>query len=339
MIKLLIPLALAPIALLTLPGQAKAWGKFGHLTVCDLAYRNLTPKSREVLGSLIRSRSGGFEVPARGKTAARRYTSFNIGCLEEDEIPRRNKNDHFINLSRDTAQITGDACPAQVADGECILEGIRRDLAILKDPTKSREDRVFALFAIGHWVGDIHQPLHVSFEDDRGGNGIDAKVTGGCGKFGYSANDLHGVWDNCILHAGTFGRVRKRADFKPTWSRWTVTYRAVDTLQANTSLTEERQIVAGEPWQWAAESYQITTSPDVRYCIQVGDSCNYSTTAVTLKNRAPKRFEQLDQAYLQQYDRLVENRIRFAGFRLAHLLNQALDPDYSGPIKNSTQPD
>jgi S1/P1 Nuclease len=25
---------------------------------------------------------------------------------------------------------------------------------------------------LGHWVGDIHQPLHVSFEDDRGENSI-----------------------------------------------------------------------------------------------------------------------------------------------------------------------
>jgi hypothetical protein len=28
------------------------------------------------------------------------------------------------------------------------------------------------------WVGDIHQPLHVSFEDDRGGNSV--LVTGLC---------------------------------------------------------------------------------------------------------------------------------------------------------------
>jgi hypothetical protein len=31
---------------------------------------------------------------------------------------------------------------------------------------------------VGHWVGDIHQPLHVSFEDDRGGNSV--LVTGLC---------------------------------------------------------------------------------------------------------------------------------------------------------------
>ena len=38
---------------------------------------------------------------------------------------------------------------------------------------------------LGHWVGDVHQPLHVSFKDDRGGNAI--LEQGPCD------NDLHAV--------------------------------------------------------------------------------------------------------------------------------------------------
>jgi hypothetical protein len=329
--------ALGGLALLA-PSEAKAWGKFGHLTVCDLAYRNLTPTSRQALAALLKSRSGGVTVPGQGQRPARHYTSFNMGCLEEDEMPRRNPADHFINLGRETVAITGPQCPPQASQGRCILEGIRRDLAILADPERSQQERVIALFAVGHWMGDIHQPLHVSFADDRGGNGIDAKVTGGCGKFGYSAKELHGVWDNCILHSGTFERVRRRADFKRSWSRFTVTYRAVDTFQANTTLAEEQQIVAGQPWQWAAESYRITTDPAVRYCVRAGSSCNYSPAVVTLRRNAPKRFEQLNQTYLQHFDRVAESRILYAGLRLGHLLNQALDPAYSGPVRNSSQP-
>ena len=321
---------------LGLSSQAKAWGKFGHLTICDLAYRNLTPASRNVVRDLLR---GGITVPGRGEMPARHYTSFNVGCLEEDEIPRRNPNDHFINLPRQTAAITNDECPAAAAAGQCILKGIRRDLAILKDTTGTRQDRVIALMALGHWVGDIHQPLHVSFADDRGGNGIDARVTGGCGRYGYRATNLHEVWDNCILESGMFERVRKRADYRRTWSKNTITYRAVDTLLANTSLTKEQQMVQGEPWQWAAESYQIALDPAVRYCVRTGSSCNYSPTAATLRRNDPKRMEQISQDYLEEFDRLAEERVAKGGFRLAHLLNQALDPNYTGPIRNSTQPE
>ena len=319
------------------PQPAKAWGKFGHLTICELAYRNLTPTSRAAIGQILQSNSGGITIPGHGEMPAQHYTAFNRGCLEEDELPRRNADSHFINLPRSQQAITDGNCPAAVAQGRCILERIRYDITVLRDPTKSRMDRAFALFELGHFVGDLHQPLHISFADDKGGNGIGARVIGGCGHFGYRADNLHGVWDNCILHAGTFGRVYLRADYKPSWSRFTVTYRAADTLQANTSLTEEQQIVAGEPWQWAEESYRITHDPDVRYCVLVSGSCNYSATSVKKPSGAP-RMEQLDQVYLAKYDRAVENRIRYAGIRLAHLLNQALDPAYTGPIQNSSQP-
>lgn len=342
MIRPIAPAMIAVIAssfAISFPEPARAWGKFGHLTICELAYRNLTPASRAAVGQILQSNSGGITVPGHGQTPAQHYTAFNRGCLEEDELPRRNPDDHFINLPRSQLAITDGECPANVAQGRCILGGIRRDLEILRDPSKPRMERAFALFEIGHFVGDLHQPLHVSFADDKGGNGIDARVSGGCGKFGYRAENLHGVWDNCILHSGTFGRVYQRADYKSTWSRFTVTYRAADTLQANTSLAEESQIVAGEPWQWAEESYRIARDPAVRYCVLVAPSCNYSLTAVTKRSNMPRRSEQLDQAYLRQYDRVVEDRVRYAGLRLAHLLNQVLDPAYSGPVRNSSQPE
>jgi hypothetical protein len=273
-------------------------------------------------------------VKGRGKLPDRHYTAFNLGCLEEDAIPRRHAEDHFINVDRQTTAITDSACPA---DGECILSGLRRDLAILKDKTKPREERVFALMAIGHWVGDIHQPLHISFADDRGGNGIDVHVTGGCGTSKYHPDNLHAVWDNCLLEAGLFERVRQRADFKKTWGPRTITYRAVDTLQANTTLAEERSLVGIDPRPWADESYQITLDPRVLYCTRVANECRYSPTVVRLEPGGQKRLQQIDQAYLGSFEKVAQERVKRAGFRLAHLLNLALDPGYTQPVQNSTQ--
>jgi hypothetical protein len=318
------------------PGEAKAWGKYGHLTVCDIAYRNLTPASRAELNTILGSGSGGTFVRGRGKLPDRTYTSFNLGCLEEDELPRRNPDDHFINLSRNATSVV--SCPASVAEGACVLEGIRRDLAILSDRSRSREDRVFALMALGHWLGDLHQPLHVSFADDRGGNGIDVRVTGGCGSSGYRARNLHAVWDNCILEAGLFERVRKRADYSRSWNRRTVTYRAVDTLMSNTSLASEIAIVAGDPQAWANEAFRITRMPEVLYCGMAAGTCRYSTGYETLPRGGTRRALVIDQAYLSRWDRTAETQIRNAGFRLAHLLNTALDPAYAGPTRNGLQP-
>lgn len=306
------------------PTPAKAWGALGHLTVCDLAYRNLTPTARTELIKLINPDGRGTTVRNRAGVEVRHYTSFNIGCLEEDARPRAHPSEHFLNVPRTTAEIVISTCPGT---GSCILAGIQRDLAIVGDTSKSREDRVGSLMAVGHWIGDIHQPLHISFRDDTGGNGVKASVAGGCGG-GPRASNLHSVWDNCLLHAGMFQRVRQRADFKTTWGPNTITYRAVDTLQANTTVTEEQVLVGGDPTSWADESYKITITPDVRYCAPAGGSCQSSAGPGTLR---------LEQTYLRNFERTAQDRVRAAGFRLAHLLNQALDPAYTQPIQNSTQ--
>src|SRR5262244_1828852 len=51
--------------------------------------------------------------------------------------------------------------------------------------------KLASLNFLGHWVGDIHQPLHVCFADDRGGNLI--RESGPC------VNSLHTVWDTCMI--------------------------------------------------------------------------------------------------------------------------------------------
>jgi hypothetical protein len=54
-------------------------------------------------------------------------------------------------------------------------------------------------------------------------------------------------------------------------------------------------------------------------------------------HEAAMRTQKLDQTYLASFERVAEERARKAGFRLAHLLNQALDPAYKEPLQDDTQ--
>lgn len=320
---LAVTLATATVAA---PEPALAWGKFGHLTICELAYRNLTDASQDAVGDILQSRQGGIFVPGRGEADDRRYTAFSYGCLEEDALPRRHPDDHFVNVARNVRQIPA-SCPQ---NGDCLFSGITRDFNTLKDHTKPREERAFALMAMGHWIGDIHQPLHISFADDLGGNGIDIELVGRCGTSPESRPDnFHAVWDKCLLDAGMFERVRKRADFSRDWDRFTIIYRAVDTLQANRKLVDVKTWVATTPQDWAAESFEITLQPGTGYCTMVGANCQYSQAS--LKKTNPKRVQRIDQDYLASYQDTASEQVTKAGFRLAHLLNLALDPAYRGP--------
>lgn len=323
----------AALTALFLPSAAQAWGEYGHLTVCEVAYRNLTPIAREQVKGILQSNNGGIVVRNRDGVEQRRYTRFNIGCLEEDERPRRHPKDHFLNVARSLPAIDRDTCPLSTATGEelaCIFGGIERDMEILGDAARSSEDRAFALMALGHWIGDLHQPLHISFADDAGGNDIPVKLEGRCGSSRYRVANLHGMWDNCLPEAGIFERVRQRHDYKSSWNPRTIAYRAADTLMANTSVATERAYATGSPWQWAAESYAITRATTTAYCTVQGDTC------VPIPLDGDKRL--LSQAYLQANKGIAEERLAKAGFRLAHVLNQTLDPSYAGPVANGMQP-
>jgi hypothetical protein len=64
--------------------------------------------------------------------------------------------------------------------------------AQLKDKSLSQEKRQIALRFLIHFVGDLHQPLHVGREEDQGGNRI--KVN-----WFEKETNLHSVWDNSLV--------------------------------------------------------------------------------------------------------------------------------------------
>lgn len=52
----------------------------------------------------------------------------------------------------------------------CVVEKLQEFRKTVNDPSKSLEDRRFALRFIIHLVGDMHVPTHVGDNHDRGGN-------------------------------------------------------------------------------------------------------------------------------------------------------------------------
>ena len=95
--------------------------------------------------------------------------------------------------------------------------------------TRSRLKSV-AFMLIAHYVGDLHQPLHVGNGTDRGGN--DVKVTW----FGRATN-LHAVWDSDLID-------QEQLSFTE-WARW---------LSARRTPEQTRQWSDPNPATWIAES-------------------------------------------------------------------------------------
>jgi hypothetical protein len=150
---------LASVLVLLLSGPALAWSDVGHRVICEIAFQELGSIARDRVKQLIQLDP--------------EFDAFAESCAWPDH-PRRRATEHYVNLPRDADGLEEDPCPLAT---DCVVTAIEKDLAVLSSSSATEQERLEALKYLGHWVGDVHQPLHVSFEDDRGGNEVG--VSGG----------------------------------------------------------------------------------------------------------------------------------------------------------------
>ena len=143
--------------------------------------------------------------------------------------------------------------------------------------------------ACPRWVGDFHQPLHVSFEDDRGGNSV--LVSELCGP------NLHSAWDTCLVLKAVGEDVGEAA----TELLKTITPARIESWNHS------------NPMDWANESFAIAEQAQTKYCIRQGASCNHPAGKVNI-----------DAAYVAVNTPIIREQLQKAGVRLAHLLDAAL---------------
>jgi hypothetical protein len=277
--------AAAVTALIAPPG-ARAWGDAGHRIVCQLAYLELIPAAKAKVDALI--------------ALDPKFKSFAASCTWPDIFPVARPSEHFMNVPRGARAVeAGNLCPLAQ---HCVTKAILNDARDLASNPDAGE-RLRLLKSLGHWVGDIHQPFHVSFEDDKGGNYIAA--SGGC------AASLHLVWDICIVESQIGSDEAKVA----------ASLRSEITAEDRIAWTPA-SLDASAVAAWATESLELATRPLVQYCIQHDGGCWYAPEAQQF-NGTPRTIE-ITAHYLAAEAPIVRNRLKRAGIRLAAVLNAAL---------------
>jgi len=186
-----------------IPSSAWAWGCEGHQMIASIAEKHLNPHaakmSRQILAespidaALARyCKQKGLDPFVDSSTWADDYRS-----MKPETGPW-----HFIDIPRgaprgDIAQY----CPPATG---CVISALTAQVRVLRDPKASAEERADALRFVIHLVGDIHQPLHDTTNDDMGGNCVPVTFFGAAPqernllRETYSPN-LHGVWDEGII--------------------------------------------------------------------------------------------------------------------------------------------
>lgn len=211
-------LILILLSVLAFSPAANSYGGTGHAVFCQMTYDLVSPATRQRLDAMV------AEHPD--------YDSFGAICSWADHIKSDDKWDwakphHYVNFARNQAQVTADACPPQ----GCILSAIQHHYSVLTNNPESWD----ALAFLAHYVGDLHQPMHVSFADDLGGNRANLYY------FDEERN-LHWLWDTGML---------LRRDGEPPQAKADSLGQALEPLPP---LQYSEDLVLG----WANESAAIT---------------------------------------------------------------------------------
>ena len=168
------------VFLLFAPLYSFSWGVTGHRVVGEIAQRHLSKMAKKELKKLIGRENLAMwanwpdfiKSDTTGAwTAASKWHYVNVpGNLSKEEFMSK----------------------LQSLPGENLYTQIKAMTTQLKDRSLSQEKRQIALRFLIHFVGDLHQPLHVGREADQGGNKI--SVT-----WFDKPTNLHSVWDGSLV--------------------------------------------------------------------------------------------------------------------------------------------
>lgn len=108
------------------------------------------------------------------------------------------------------------------------------------------------------------------------------------------------------------------------WSLDEVFQTIATDLRSQVTDAQRAQWTSTSPKDWANESFQITTSPDVEYCVRKNNACWYQANNRTFDLDEEKKVVTVNEAYMEHHLPTIKLRLTQAGVRLGKLLNQAL---------------
>jgi len=158
------------------------WGQEGHKIIAQIAADRIGTTATSVVSAFIGSQTLAGIAPMPDDYDHTSEGRWSAPC-------------HYVNMPSGATQFEWSDCPDC-----CVVKAIQNYTTILTktqsmNPTPcdfARYVEPCALEFLVHFVGDVHQPLHVGWADDRGGNEIKVVFYG-------QQSNLHSVWDDLII--------------------------------------------------------------------------------------------------------------------------------------------
>jgi hypothetical protein len=154
--------------------SALGWGRIGHMTVGRIAENHVSAESRkkiaEILGTDTLAQVSNWADEIKSDPKWRYTAGWHYANMEEgQDYKTSKKNSH------------GD-----------ILRAISLSLRVLKDSKATVVNKQCALKWLVHLMGDLHQPMHMGYASDKGGNNFKVRWLN-------RPTSLHEVWDDNLI--------------------------------------------------------------------------------------------------------------------------------------------
>jgi len=223
-----------------------AFGELGHQMVCSMAYQLLSPVSQNKVQQLMQLHD---------------RPDFTQACSWPDQVRslpeyQHTKVWHYVNIKRSDSKLTMQHCPAE----GCVLSAIEQERKKLT-PFAPSKTQLEALLFVGHFIADLHQPLHAGYADDLGGNRTAVYFAG-------EPSNLHGVCR--LLEAASYQHNDKQQALYQTLLTKQQQWQSVSVLDwANESVLLVKLIYQGyKPGMLIGESYQQQHLPQLEQRLQ-----------------------------------------------------------------------
>lgn len=194
------------------------WGQKGHDTVAFIAENHLTPVTRQKISELLDGKSIVY------------WANWMDNASHTPEYAYT-KTWHYKNID---PEFSYDTAP-NIPEGN-VVQAIYEQTELLNKPDTSKEQKALALKMIVHFMGDLHQPMHMGRASDLGGNRHSVKL------FDRYSN-LHSAWDSWLPEQA---------------HKWSYTEWAQQIDRNDTTVNEEIFTITN-PDEWGRQTYEIAT--------------------------------------------------------------------------------
>ena len=153
-----------------------SWGPEGHSTIALIAQSHLTPKAKSAVAAILNN------TPMSS-----------VSSWADAYRPSHPETGdwHFLNLELGLSQTQFNKATISQTTPNVYSE-LNKLIIELSNPSTPQATKITDLKFIIHFVGDAHQPMHVSRVEDKGGN--DIIVT-----YDNQSTNIHKVWDSLLL--------------------------------------------------------------------------------------------------------------------------------------------